>query len=873
MMARKILLSISLQLIFLNFCFSFNKQIAYNNENQFIKYDLESKNWVDKKIKSLSLEEKIGQILIVNYNVNENKLTLKKNDSIIEKYNIGAVLLPKLSRDSISLHTNHLKRMLKIPLLIGINGYLNLCPTKNKSLKFPYTYTLSAANDIQLTELTAKMISQESKRLGVQINLSPSLDIIKNCTKSGYDPNKFMNHIDFIVKGLESQGIITELNGFFGLYEIESCSNYQESEINIILAPERIESEIKKILNKVKSGEIHVERINERCRKILEQKYYHFISEKKIIGNSYSEGEIKLAKRLVYEKAITVIKNEEQTLPIDRFDKKIVHVSIGLDSTSLKKSINLISEIDHFHFNSLEEAKNNFNSKLSNYDLAITSLQTLEKTIQIQKELDDWINFQESVNEKILVIFDHPLLVEKMNLKKINSTVIAYEDNPIALDRAGQLLMGAISSSGKLPVNISSKFNVGDGIMIKSAGRLKESQPEELGIKPIQLSEIDTIVKKSIEAKAFPGCQIVVAIKGKVIYRKSFGHHTYDKIRKVTNSDLYDIASITKIAASTLALMHMESNNEFNINNKLSDYLPKLTSKNEYGNINLKSMMSHQAGLKPWIPFYIKTLNNNELRSDIYQHTKSNLFSTQVSSNLWIVNGYTNKIYEQILETPLKGRRYKYSDVGYYFLQKIIENKSGLSLDKYMKKYFYNPIGISNISYNPTKYFSLNQIIPTEYDAIFRKEQIHGYVHDQGAAMIGGIAGHAGLFSNAGDLAILMQLLLNNGKYAGVSYINPDVVRRYTECQYCPLNRRGAGFDKPKLDLNGGPTCDLVSLSSFGHSGFTGTIVWSDPVSEINYVFLSNRVYPDADNWKIVKMNVRSDIQRVIYLALKESKI
>ncbi|MBB77715.1 MAG: hypothetical protein CL844_01790 [Crocinitomicaceae bacterium] len=867
MNARKIFLSILLTLFLLNFCCSFSKQTTYNNKNQSIEYN-ESKKWVDEKIKSLSLEEKIGQILIVNYNVNGNKLTLKKNDSIIKKYNIGGVLLPKLSRDSIFIYTKRINNISKLPLLIGITGYLNLYPSKNKSKKFPYSYTLGAANDIQLTELIGKMIGQESRRLGVQINLSPSLDIIQHCVKTGYNPKKIMNHIDVIVKGLKSQGILTEINDLFGLNK-----DNEESEFKIVVDLEIVESEIKKIINKVKSGEINEERINERCRKILEQKFLNFIRETKTLNKTYSEGEIKLAKRLIYEKSITVIKNEEQVLPINRFDKKIVHISIGIDSISLKRSINLISEIDHFQFNSLQEAKKVFSSKLSNYDLVITTLQSKQKNIENEKDLNDWIDIQDSLNDKILVIFDHPLLLKKINLNKINSIVIAYEDNPIALDRAGQFLMGTFSSSGKLPVDIISKYRAGDGIIINSTGRLKDSQPEELGINPIQLSEIDTIVKNSIKSKAFPGCQIVVAIKGKVIYRKSFGYHTYDKIREVTNTDIYDIASITKIAASTLALMHMESNNKFNLNNKLSYYLPELKDKDQYGNINLKSMMSHQSGLKSWIPFYIKTLNNNELRSDIYQDKKSDLFSTQVSSNLWIVNGYTNKIYEQILETPLKGNRYKYSDVGYYFLKKIIENKSGLSLDKYMKKYFYNPIGLSNITYNPTKYFPLNQIIPTEYDTIFRKEQIHGYVHDQGAAMIGGIGGHAGLFSNAGDLASLMQLLLNNGEYADISYINPNVVKRYTECQYCPLNRRGAGFDKPKLDLNGGPTCELVSLSSFGHSGFTGTLVWSDPVNEINYVFLSNRVYPNADNWKIVKMNVRTDIQRVIYKALKGSKI
>jgi len=232
---------------------------------------------------------------------------------------------------------------------------------------------------------------------------------------------------------------------------------------------------------------------------------------------------------------------------------------------------------------------------------------------------------------------------------------------------------------------------------------------------------------------------------------------------------------------------------------------------------------------------------------------------------------YTDIIYQRILSTPLKSRRYKYSDLGYYFVRKIIQEKSGKQLDDFAMDELYLPMGLKHLRYNPLDHFSLKEITPTENDTIFRKQLVHGYVHDQGAAMIGGVGGHAGLFSNASDLAGLMQMFLNKGSYGGVQYVDPEVISEYTKCQHCPKNRRGAGFDKPTVNRKGGPTTNKVSLASYGHSGFTGTLVWADPTHEVNYVFLSNRVYPNAENWKIISMNIRTDIQHVIYEALEQA--
>lgn len=936
---------------------------------------IESNSWVDKELDKLSLREKIGQFFMVAAYSNKGEAHLKEIDSLVTTEKVGGIIFFQGQRENLITSIDRFQSEAKTPLLIGMDAEWGVQMRLFGEERFPYNYTLGAANDPELTGRIAQMMGQECRELGIHINFAPVADVNSNPNNPvigfrsyGESPKEVSEHVEAAVIGMESQGVLTSVKHFPGHGDTDTDSHFELPIVNnsyaqinaidffpfrsgiragassvmighlnvpaldasgtpsslskktiqdylkgelgfkglvisdalgmkavadkygktevcvkafqagcdILLFPESVHGAIDAILNKVESGEITNDEIDLRCRKVLHAKYKSIINPKKL--KTFTEGEVQLAKKQVYEKALTVLKNDNETLPIKRFDKKIAHVSIGAHTGPLNSSMDLVSKIDHFHYYTGEEAQRRFASKIADYDMIITSVHA--KSVRTRNDYGmpkgwrEWVNNQDATKENVLLLFGNPLSLSKnIELASINSVIIGYENNALALDRAGQFIMGTYGSKGKLPVTVNSTYKRGTGLKIKSGGRLKESQPEELGVSPSKLAEIDSIVAKSIRAGAFPGCQIVVAVKGNVIYRKSFGYHTYDEDQKVVNTDIYDIASITKIAASTLSLMHMESNNEFNLDSKLSDYLPELTEGTAYGNIHLKAMMSHQAGLKPWIPFYVETLENSQLKSDIYQSAKNDTFQMQVSTNLWIIDGYTKEIYKQILETPLNKKRYKYSDIGYYFVKQIVEKKSGKSLDAYVEENFYKPMGLNYLRYNPTKYFPLSQILPTENDLIFRKEQVHGYVHDQGASMMGGVGGHAGLFSNASDLAGLMQLFLNKGSYAGVSYISPEVVDKYTGCQYYPTNRRGAGFDKPTTNLQGGPTCNLVSLASFGHSGFTGTLVWADPVKEVNYVFLSNRVYPDAENWKIVKMNIRTDIQQVIYEALKEARL
>ncbi len=440
---------------------------------------------------------------------------------------------------------------------------------------------------------------------------------------------------------------------------------------------------------------------------------------------------------------------------------------------------------------------------------------------------------------------------------------------------AAQIVFGARDALGQLPLKLTNAFPVGLGLHHKSKSRLAFAQPEEAGLNTEILTKIDSIVNYGIEEQAFPGCQVVVARKGMLVWNKSYGHHTYQAERPVLTTDLYDVASVTKIAASMISFMYLDDMGVISLDQRLGDLLPDIVSGTPYEQIILRDMLAHQAGLKSWIPFYQETLGKTVPRYDVYSLVGNETYPYQVAENMYIHRDYPDSILHRITETPLGERgKYLYSDLGYYFIQQIVEKYTKMPLDQFVEQTFYAPIGMGRTLYNPLKRFDQDEIIPTERDVTFRKQLIHGYVHDPGAAMMGGVAGHAGVFSTATDMAKLMEMYMRFGSYGGMRFLQRETIASYTKCQYCADpssdNRRAAGFDKPVMDGGPGPTCDCVSYNSFGHTGFTGTIAWADPDEEVVFVFLSNRIHPSASNKKLIRMGTRTEIMEVIYDAISD---
>ncbi len=453
--------------------------------------------------------------------------------------------------------------------------------------------------------------------------------------------------------------------------------------------------------------------------------------------------------------------------------------------------------------------------------------------------------------------------------------IMAYQNNEFANEMVAKVIFGGTVANGRLPVSINENFKQGQGKDLQEILRLNYVWPEEIGIEREWLSEIDSIVSEGLLEQAYPGCQIVVAKEGKVFYNRTFGYHTYDSSKLVRVQDIYDLASVTKIAATLLGIMKLSENGEIDLDYALCDYLPDLVDTTDYSNLSLREILAHQAGLAAWIPFYKNTMIKGNPRYDVYSLDSSSIYRNRVAENMYINYHYKDTIFNQILKTRVNGsKEYKYSDIGYYFLKEIIERKTNMPLDEYVQESYYKPLGMSRTSFKPLNSYKKQDIIPTEKDVTFRRQLIQGDVHDPGAAMLGGVGGHAGLFSNANDVAKLMHMYVSNGTYAGKKYFDELTIKEFTSCQYCEdENRRGAGFDKPMINgEDGGPSCTCVSYMSFGHSGFTGTYAWADPEDKIVYVFLSNRIHPDASNKKLISLSIRTRIQEVIYDAIAKSK-
>ena len=693
-------------------------------------------------------------------------------------------------------------------------------------------------------------------------------------------------------------GLLKDTLGFKGLVFTDALNMkgvskfYKPGEVDlkalmagndVLLFPEDVPTAIKKIKSAIDSGLVSQEEIDKRCLKILKAKEWaglnHYSKIK--VKNLYKElntVNAEVINRKLTEASLTLLQNKNNIIPLNNLDSlKIASLSLGYNEINLfQQTLSNYANVKHFGMDkdAKKETFDTLLSQLKNYNLVIVHIDNTnnkpDKDFGLSQQVMKMLKAIMRQSKVIVNVAANPYILAKMDsIQFADAVVMSYEDNDLSESYSAQLIFGGVAASGKLSVTASPYFKVGTGIKTKAV-RFKYTIPEEIGIDSKALSRIDTIALKGIRDRVYPGCQIFVSKDGNVIYQKSFGYHTYDKKIKVKNDDIYDLASVTKIAASTPSIMKLTDEKKVNIDEKLVTYLPNLKGTNKE-NIVIREMMAHQAGLKEWIPFWTKTMDKGEFKSDVYSTVQNNIFTKRVAENLYINKNYEEEMYKEIIESPVKDKgKFLYSDLGYYFLKKIIEQKTSLTEDEYTYKTFYAPLGLTTMGYKPRNRFDTTRIVPTELDKKFRKQLIHGDVHDQGAAMLGGVGGHAGLFSDANDLAVLMQMYMNNGTYGGKRYIDSITISRFTKCQYCFENRRGIGFDKPEMSAGKeSPVCLCANPESFGHSGFTGTLTWADPVNGTVYVFLSNRVNPDADDNKLAKSGIRTKIQQVIYDAVK----
>jgi len=670
---------------------------------------------------------------------------------------------------------------------------------------------------------------------------------------------------------------------------------------DILLASASPISDFAAIKAAITDGILNLEDIEAKCRKILQYKYivglnnYKPIAIEGLSDRLNSSHATWLVAKLNAE-AITVLKNESDVLPIKGLDKKKIAVlSVGdVVGNNFQKTLNRYDSIACFSIgrNTSAAEIQRVYTQLEKYDLIICGIHT----VRIPESVA--IRQLASKKEVIYTFFTLPYFCKdyKNSIMNAKALIMGYEGTPLAQEYAAQVIMGGIAAKGKLAVSIPGLYFAGTGIFTEKT-RLGFHEPEEVGMNLVRLNVIESIVKEGLDEKAFPGCQVLVVKDGMVIYDKSFGYYDYENRQKVTDRSVYDLASVSKASGTLLAVMKAYDEKKFTLNNKISDYVTELKGSDKK-DLTIRELLYHQSGIIPTISFYLNAIDKDSYTGSLYSGTKKathpvrfdgktyvrndflynqsdvsnvrkNGFTTEVARDFYVHDSFKDTIIQEIKNSRLGTRgKYQYSCVNFILLKMMVESQMNEPMDKLLRRNFYDKVGAKLTTYNPLAIMDTMQIVPTENDLFVRRQLLRGYVHDEAAAFQGGVSGNAGLFSNAADLAKVLQLFLNQGSYGGEQLLSTETTRLFTQSK-SPASRRGLGFDKPQVgNPRLSPCGTLAPASVYGHTGYTGPCFWIDPDNQLMYIFLCNRVYPTRANNKLGSLDIRTRIQDAIYKSI-----
>ncbi|SOE22294.1 beta-glucosidase [Spirosomataceae bacterium TFI 002] len=1054
-----------------------------------------NQNWVDSVFNSLTLDQKVGQLLMPRGNNSGQGYNPEKLKQWVKDYHIGGVVMFAGQPSVQAAIVNELQAISHIPMLIGQDFEWGLAMRLDSTVRFPYQMGLGAIRGN--TDLIYEMgveIAKQCKRIGVHVNYAPVVDInnnpnnpVINFRSFGEDKNEVSAKALAYMKGMQSQNlmvtakhfpghgdtgvdshydlpvikhnkarlsdvelfpykeliangltgvmtahlsipaldksknlastmskpIVTELLrnelGFEGLtftdaMDMQGAVKYYPNGKALVMAIlagndiletfEDVPTAVNAIKAAIESKELPMEILDARVKKILKAKswvgldrYQPAKIENLVADLNTYESEVLNAK--IAEQMITLVKNQNDILPLKDLTQKIAFISIDEpNETVFQEMAARYTYVDRFAIaaNASDEEVQSIHDAAHSYDKVVVALHLASIrpttnygiTTSTQFALDALLE-----NENVVVcVFGNAYSLAKLNnLEKAKGLVMAYQNTFEIQQAAAQAIFGAIPFKGKLPVNVNETYKINQGVELASIGRLSYGFPEQEGVNSVLLNaRIDSVVNFGLNQKAYPGAVTEVAKNGRIIYRKAFGYHTYEAaelgadfekrnsktfeagkktdvmdnknpfepenavrtVEKVAGvkyapkgavrlGDIYDFASVTKISTSALAVMQMMTNGQFSLDDNFGKHYEPFRASNK-AELTFRDMLTHRSGLKAWIPFWMDCIDttatikngldlNPELitrftyqplpkrnwfqrvfgkapdlkidtlgsiaknedlwlsllstetiawKPGIFSKSKTEQYNIEIADQLWMNKDHVGFIYNQIKDSPVKpDQGYVYSDLHYYTYPQFVPKIVGEEWETYLKK-TYKKLGANTLTYNPRNYYALDRIVPTEMDTLFRKGQIHGRVHDEGAGMLRGISGHAGLFGSAEDLLKLTQMYLQKGYYGGERFISEEVIEECTKYQFDPkVNRRAIAFDKlhPDKSIANGP--QMASPSSYGHSGYTGTFTWIDPEYNMSFVFFSNRVYPTRDNNKISSLNIRTEVGNQIIRTLK----
>lgn len=976
-------------LISLSLCIDAQTNFIYRN----VSNDAECNNWVNSKLKSLTLKQKIGQLFIhtvAPYTTQQNKQNIS---AAVKEYGVGGLLFSGGEVEKQVELTNYAQSMADIPLLITFDGEWGLAMRLKGTPSFPRNRVMGCIQNDTLIYEYGKEVARQLREIGVHVNFAPVADIdnnpknpVINTRSFGSDRELVARKVMAYSKGLEDGGVLavckhfpghgdTEVDshkslpvlpfnrarldsielypfqkaiedgvggvmvghlniptfddkaasishvivtdllknelGFKGLVftdalEMKGISNnpYVSAQAlaagnDMVLAPRNLKRELDGVLKAVKDGKITEEEIDEKCRKVLTYKYAFglykrpSIEKKGImsrINRAYTDDLMKRVKK----SAVTVVKDSDEMLPLDLSlsGTVLLNVSATLSETyPFFNKINKTYPVTWLHANldSLEYLK----KKITPAQRVIVAVYTskVEKYRNVLAELAKG-------KPTILVCFNSQNVLQKLEqvVAQSSAVILAHSDEKYTQEFVADVLLGNQKVDGRLSVDLNDEYKEGAGVVV-DPDRPRKYKPEEFGMNSKILARIDSIAKYGIEQGAYPGCHVLVWKNGYQIYNKCFGTHTYGSDREVRENDLYDLASLTKTTATLLAVMKLYDEGRINLTDKISDYVPvlKFTDKQ---NITIQQLLYHESGLPAYLPFYKKAIDQKSCKGGMYKKYRDSNhkvkignalyictnyeflpewisdkdtvgYTLKMSDNLYVNPEFKNVVLQEIAEASLKGHSYRYSCLNFILLKEAVENISGMSMDEFLEENFYRPMGLVHTLYNPLQRYDKDEIVPTVEEDFLRKGPVHGYVHDEAAAMLGGVSGNAGLFSTAREVATIYQMLLDKGVMGDRRYLSRATCELFITMK-SKNSRRGLGFDKPDADEPEKGYCAPETPSSvFGHTGFTGTCAWADPDNDLVFVFLCNRIYPNpCDRKNLMKLKIRPAIQQAIYQAI-----
>ncbi|MEO0898525.1 MAG: glycoside hydrolase family 3 N-terminal domain-containing protein [Bacteroidota bacterium] len=941
--------------------------------------------WVDSVFNTMSLDQKIGQLFVVATFSNKDEAEYSKMEKLVRQQHLGGLIFMQGNPKSQVQLINRYQRAAKVPLLISQDAEWGLAMRLKGVPRYPKNMTLGAIQNDSLIYRMGREMGKDLRRVGVNWNFAPSVDInnnpknpVINFRSFGEDKYNVARKGVMIMKGMQGVGVMAAAKHFPGHGDTDTDSHYSLPLINhdqvrldslelypfmkmtragvasvmvghlhipaldtiknrptslspsvvngllrskmnydglivtdalnmkgvtksvkpghvalnafkagndVLLFPSNIPLSIKTMKIALQQGEIAEGALNERVKRVLRAKYDCSLHTFKPINpdgiSSYIyRKEAQILRKQLYESAITLAKNDKILIPLKDLEKrKIALVQIGGSKNStLFRTLSKYDKVTPINLpnNFTPQQQAQALKKLESFNTVIIGVFGMKRSA---KDNFGITLGTKMISEKlsglgkdvILTLFGSPYALNQFGTEK--AILVAYEGVKEAQEAAAKAIFGGMVVNGRLPVTAGPKFKAGTGRLILKPTRFGFSYPEEEGMDSQRLQEIDGLVKYYIQKKAMPGAAVLVLKGNNIVYEKGFGSTQYgDKGRKIhPYLHTYDLASVTKVAATTVGSMFLYEKGMLDLDKPLQTYLPELKGTNK-SRLTVRRLMQHNAGLAGWLSVYQQTYADTKrkrLDKKYYSYYPSRSHNTQIAPALYGSHELDKLFIQTLKESPVnRTTRVKYSDVGLIVTGMTVEKIARRPLDEYMDYVFYNRLGMNKTSFNPHSQKKEKYCPPTEADVSWRQAVIKGYVHDPNSAIMGGVAGHAGLFSNVYDLTKLMLMLKNGGTYGGDRFLKEETIKYFTR-QQLSYSRRGLGWDKPaRKGEKSSPCSKYASRTTFGHTGFTGTAVWVDPAYDLVFVFLSNRTYPDQSNRLLYRENVRSKIHDKVYQSI-----